>query len=153
MDIIGSELNSLTEREREVLRLLSNGHDIKSIARELSVSPSAVTDRLRHARRKLGVSTSREAARLFSDSNPEPRIGVHTFSGETNPSDLRQQRLTKIFAGFGIAMVIMIAAAATLFSLIDGVVKFEDKGLKGKFISVYAEGAAELGVPQTAVAA
>ena len=32
----------------------------------------------------------------------------------------------------------------TLFSLIEGIVKFEDKGRKGKFISVYAAGAPEL---------
>src|SRR5437763_1763831 len=32
----------------------------------------------------------------------------------------------------------------TLFALIEGFVKFEDKGRRGKFISVYAEGATEL---------
>ena len=32
----------------------------------------------------------------------------------------------------------------TLFALIEGFVKFENKGQKGKFISVYAEGATEL---------
>ena len=32
----------------------------------------------------------------------------------------------------------------TLFALIEGFVKFENKGNKGKFISVYAEGAPEL---------
>jgi len=30
----------------------------------------------------------------------------------------------------------------TLFAMIDGVVKFEDKGRSGKFISVYPEAAA-----------
>jgi DNA-binding CsgD family transcriptional regulator len=119
MDLISHELNSLTEREREVLRLLANGHDIKSIARELSISPSAVTDRLRQARRKLGLSTSREAARLFADSDLSPRNGVHTFTGEANSPDPRQQRLSKGFARGGIAMVILIAAAASFFSLID----------------------------------
>ena len=32
----------------------------------------------------------------------------------------------------------------TLFAMIEGFVKFENKGPKGKFISVYAEGAPEL---------
>ncbi len=32
----------------------------------------------------------------------------------------------------------------TLFSKIDGIVKFENKGRRGKFVSVYVEGAAEL---------
>jgi len=30
----------------------------------------------------------------------------------------------------------------TLFAMIEGIVKFEDKGRSGKFISVYPEGAA-----------
>jgi ribosomal protein L27 len=33
-----------------------------------------------------------------------------------------------------------------LFALIEGFVKFENKGQKGKFISVYAEGSTELEV-------
>lgn len=32
----------------------------------------------------------------------------------------------------------------TLFSKIDGIVKFENKGRRGKFVSVYIEGSAEL---------
>ena len=31
-----------------------------------------------------------------------------------------------------------------MFALFEGFVKFENKGQKGKFISVYAEGASEL---------
>ncbi len=41
----------------------------------------------------------------------------------------------------------------TLFALIEGFVKFENKGQKGKFISVYPEGAAELAKPVPAEAA
>ncbi len=42
----------------------------------------------------------------------------------------------------------------TLFALIDGVVKFEDKGRQGKFISVYPAGNAAAPEEQaTAVAA
>lgn len=56
---------ALSEREKEVLRLLLVGHDAKSIARTLGLSVHTVNDRLREARRKLGVSSSREAARRF----------------------------------------------------------------------------------------
>jgi DNA-binding CsgD family transcriptional regulator len=59
-------IKSLSEREKETLRLLLAGHDAKSIARDLGLSVHTVNDRLREARRKLGVSSSREAARLLS---------------------------------------------------------------------------------------
>lgn len=56
---------TLTEREKETLRLLLVGHDAKSIARDLGLSVHTVGDRLRDARCKPGVSSSREAARLL----------------------------------------------------------------------------------------
>ena len=46
----------LSEREKEALRLLLVGHDAKSIAGTLGLSVHTVNDRLRDARRKLGVS-------------------------------------------------------------------------------------------------
>lgn len=55
---------ALTEKERETLRLIVRGHDAKSIARHLGLSVHTVNERLRDARRKLQVSSSREAARL-----------------------------------------------------------------------------------------
>lgn len=59
-------LNRLSEREKETLRLLLSGHDAKTIARSLEISVHTVNERLREARRKLGVTSSREAARLLS---------------------------------------------------------------------------------------
>ena len=53
----------MNEREKEALRLLLVGHDAKSIANTLGLSVYTINDRLRDARRKLGVSSSREAAR------------------------------------------------------------------------------------------
>ncbi len=55
----------LSDREREVLGLLLQGHEIKSIAAMLGFSVHAVNERLRDARRKLGASSSREAARRY----------------------------------------------------------------------------------------
>lgn len=57
---------ALSEREKEVLRLLLLGHDAKSAARECKISVHTVNERLRSARRKLGASSSREAARLLA---------------------------------------------------------------------------------------
>ncbi len=59
-------LRTLSAREKEVLRLLLTGHDAKSVAKSLDLSVHTVNERLRDARRKLGVSSSREAARLMA---------------------------------------------------------------------------------------
>lgn len=56
---------SLTAKEKETLRLLVQGYDAKSMARHLGLSVHTVNERLRDARRKLGTSSSREAARLL----------------------------------------------------------------------------------------
>ena len=58
---------TLSEREKQTLRLLLAGHDAKSIATALGLSVYTVNDRLRDARRKLGVSSSREAARRLAE--------------------------------------------------------------------------------------
>lgn len=68
-------LATLTAKEKDTLRLLLRGHDAKSSARELGLSVHTVNERLRDARRKLGVTSSREAARLLlraeGDASPE----------------------------------------------------------------------------------
>lgn len=56
---------TLTEKEKQTLRLIVRGHDAKSSARHLGLSVHTVNERLRDARRKLEVSSSREAARLL----------------------------------------------------------------------------------------
>lgn len=63
-----TNLAELTDKEKQALRLLLSGHDAKSSAIELDISVHALNDRLRNARRKLGVSSSREAARILGDA-------------------------------------------------------------------------------------
>jgi len=66
---------ALTEKEKQTLRLIVRGHDAKSTARHLGLSVHTVNERLRDARRKLEVSSSREAARLVLDREGEdPKI-------------------------------------------------------------------------------
>jgi DNA-binding CsgD family transcriptional regulator len=55
----------LTEREIEILRLLLAGHTVKTIAARLGRSETSINERLRSARRKTGVGSSRELARLL----------------------------------------------------------------------------------------
>ncbi len=51
----------LTIREREVLRLLADGHSNESIGRELFISPDTARTQLGAAMAKLGVSTRTQA--------------------------------------------------------------------------------------------
>lgn len=64
--------DTLTEKEKQTLRLILRGHDAKSSARELGLSVHTVNERLREARRKLGVTSSREAARRLLAEEGEP---------------------------------------------------------------------------------
>lgn len=60
-----SELTALSDKELEVLRLLAAGHTVKSIAVQLGRSEASINERLRDARRKTCVGSSRELARLL----------------------------------------------------------------------------------------
>ena len=62
-----SDYQSLSEKEKQTLRLLLTGYDAKSMARHLGLSVHTINERLRDARRKLGTSSSREAARLLRE--------------------------------------------------------------------------------------
>ena len=59
---------ALTEKEKQTLRLIVRGHDAKSVARSLGLSVHTINERLRDARRKMAVSSSREAARLLLEA-------------------------------------------------------------------------------------
>jgi large subunit ribosomal protein L27 len=79
---------------------------------------------------KKGVGSSRNGR----DSNAQ-RLGVKRFGGQlvSGGSILVRQRGTRYKPGKNVG----IGKDDTLFALITGVVKFEDKGRMGKFISVY----------------
>lgn len=63
---------TLTEKEKDTLRLLLGGHDAKSMARQLGLSVHTIHERLRDARRKMGTSSSREAARMLREAERQP---------------------------------------------------------------------------------
>lgn len=85
---------ALTEKEKETLRLIVRGHDAKSTARHLGLSVHTVNERLRDARRKLAVSSSREAARLLLEregDGPEMRVDKQLREAD-RPPDMEEQR-------------------------------------------------------------
>jgi large subunit ribosomal protein L27 len=79
---------------------------------------------------KKGLGSSRNGR----DSAGQ-RLGVKRFGGQlvTGGSILVRQRGTPIKPGANVGR----GSDDTLFAKITGVVKFEDKGNKGKFVSVY----------------
>ena len=81
---------------------------------------------------KKGVGSSRNGR----DSNAQ-RLGVKRFGGQTvNGGEiLVRQRGTKFKPGLNVGR----GSDDTLFALIAGTVRFEEKGRKGKFISVYPQ--------------
>lgn len=119
-----TEAATLSEREKETLRLLLGGHDAKSIAATLGLSVYTVNDRLREARRKLGVSSSREAARRLAEmEGQDPNIlgGKDLGSASTSAPPARSEaqaaprlvdhRLTWLLGGMLIMSLIIIAGA------------------------------------------
>ena len=109
---------SLTDREREVLRLLLAGHTAKSIAIELDLSVHTVNDYLREARKKLGVSTSREAARILGDTEAQPpsrfgteQIGMPPAAVDVDTPTPSQQPGERSYLPWIIGGILMFAAA------------------------------------------
>jgi large subunit ribosomal protein L27 len=87
---------------------------------------------IRFMAHKKGVGSSRNGR----DSNSQ-RLGLKKFGGESvlGGNILARQRGTKWKPGKNVGR----GKDDTLFALISGVVKFEDKGRTGKFISVYPQ--------------
>lgn len=84
--------DALTEKEKETLRLILGGHDAKSMARELSLSVHTVNERLRQARRKLDVTSSKEAARLLLEEEGDaPKFLGHKQLGEAGAASAAAQ--------------------------------------------------------------
>ena len=79
---------------------------------------------------KKGVGSSRNGR----DSNSQ-RLGVKRFGGQAvlGGEILVRQRGTKFKPGTNVGR----GSDDTLFAMVSGIVRFEEKGRKGKFISVY----------------
>ncbi len=82
---------------------------------------------------KKGVGSTRNGR----DSHSQ-RLGVKRFDGQfvLAGNILVRQRGTKFKPGMNVG----VGNDFTLFALRDGVVKFHDKGAKGRFISIEQQG-------------
>ena len=119
------DVHRLTPRQKEILRLLLNGYDAKSVGRELGISVHTVTEHLREARRHLGVSSSREAARILrqAESGPPENMGPSRL-GVVGPTTTQlssgQLSPNRRLAYAGVSLMILVAAAAFALSLSAG---------------------------------
>ncbi len=79
---------------------------------------------------KKGVGSSRNGRDSASQ-----RLGVKRFGGQlvSGGSILVRQRGTRFKPGSNVG----IGSDDTLYARVTGIVKFEDRGRKGRFISVY----------------
>lgn len=116
---------ALTEKEKQTLRLMVRGHDAKSIARSLDLSVHTINERLREARRKLAVSSSREAARLLLEvegaapqSLGDSEIGADAAAATVERGDapadgaVRASRSPWIIGGLTMTMLLGLLALA-----------------------------------------
>lgn len=113
-------LDALNERELEILRLLAGGHTVKSIAAQLERSEASINERLREARRKTGVGSSRELARMI-----EAQKNRDTKSDLSSPADPAEAASVPRRTGFEwtkgrIAMTFLLPAAALGLALAAG---------------------------------
>lgn len=115
------ELNRLNDAERRVLRLLAEGHTAKSIALALGSTAAAVNERLREARRKTGVGSSRELARMLrAQESRDEQMGVASGGGiAATPKDevaaAPARRVGKgMLVMIAIGLSALLAAAAAL---------------------------------------
>ena len=114
------DLTPLNPAEREVLALLAQGHTVKSIATLTGKTEGSVNERLREARRKTGVASSRELARLLAEmdspKNRDEQIGVaSTAAGDPEaPSNATPRRGGRLGKG---AIAMAFVSGAAIFGL------------------------------------
>lgn len=116
---------ALTEKEKQTLRLLLVGHDAKSMARHFDLSVHTINERLRDARRKLSVSSSKEAARLLREAEGGgPELIGDIPIGDAPPAFDDQHGLRSPapsllprWAVWAIGGIVMISLAAVLLAL------------------------------------
>lgn len=125
-------IQALTEKEKQALRLLVGGHDAKSMARHLGLSVHTVNERLRDCRRKLGASSSREAARMLREAEGQtPELLGDEALGDASAPDSAQsfdqaasrglsRRTGWLIGGFTMTVALALYALTALSGAVDG---------------------------------
>lgn len=108
------DLHCLNSAEREVLMLLASGHTAKSIAALTGRTEGAIHERLREARRKTGIGSSRELARLLrQQENWDENNGVDG-RGTAGARPIRPAGGRRRFILIGSAMIFIVTALSAV---------------------------------------
>jgi DNA-binding CsgD family transcriptional regulator len=107
----------LSALELEILDLLASGHTVKTIAASLGRSEAAINERLRDARRKTGIGSSRELARVIAaQKNRDKKIDLSP--GAATGDRLDEPRTAGLARSKGIALMIGFFATAAAVALV-----------------------------------
>lgn len=110
------DFGKLNAAERTALDLLARGHTAKSIATLTGRSVGAVNERLREARRKTGIGSSRELARLLAaQKNRDELIGVSP-EGADIPDAAPPTGTIRSWKGVTLMSIAMLGAIAALLA-------------------------------------
>ena len=69
-----STADDLTPQERQIARLLADGHSTRSVAARLFLSPKTVEYHLRKVYTKLGIHSRPELAKILEKGGPGPTV-------------------------------------------------------------------------------
>jgi DNA-binding CsgD family transcriptional regulator len=111
-DRLLSSVEALTDKELEILRLLAAGHTVKSIAVRLGRSEASINERLRDARRKTGISSSRALARHLDAQKIWDKNFDLSAQGSTIDESAQSPILRRLTSKGTIVMIIAMAVAA-----------------------------------------
>jgi DNA-binding CsgD family transcriptional regulator len=113
--------DALSEKELEILRLLAGGHTVKSIAAGLGRSEASINERLREARRKTGVGSSRELARILAEQKIwDRKIDLPQGAPSPEASSVPRSKGAFEWTKGRIAMAFLLPAAALGLALAAG---------------------------------
>src|SRR6218665_273599 len=121
-----TSVGTLTDKELEVLRLLTAGHTVKSIAARLGRSETSINERVRAGRRKTGVGSSRELARyLDAQKIWDKKIDLPT-QGSATDEGMQLRSPERPMSKGKIAMLISIPVAAVGIAMATADLSYQD---------------------------
>jgi len=110
--------NELSERELEILRLVSTGASNKEIAQKLFISSNTVKTHIRNIFTKIGVNSRTEAAMYAVNSGLIPGIQSSAETEKSNDISKRRTRQRLIWGILGLFLMTVVIA------IIGGVILF-----------------------------